>query len=114
MLGAASLAGAVGGTRVRQCVAPTLALLRLSLVLFASATWRGEARELWGALAVWVAWRDALDGLSEARPLLPAAVALVASIALTATMPATPPGRVVLTGLVAALAAARGHALRMR
>jgi hypothetical protein len=111
-LAAIALAGAVLGRRSWPVLAPLVAAARLAIVLLLVGVWRGEARELWGALAVWVAWRDADEGLAGERPLLPVALGLVLALAWHTWHPIAPAARAVAVALVAALAASRADGAR--
>ena|SRR6266545_802019 len=97
----------------RALFAPAAASLRLSAVLLTIALWRGEAREFLGALAIWIAWHDAEEGLSETRPLLPAAVALAISLGWSSYRTGPPAARAVAVGVIAGWAAARGARSRI-
>jgi hypothetical protein len=114
LLATAAFGCALGGARGRTLFAPAAASLRLSAVFLTIALWRGEARELWGALAVWVAWHDAEEGLSHTRPLLPVATALAVALAWSGYRPGPAATRAVAVGLVAGWAAARGARGRPR
>ena len=76
---------------------------RLTVVLLALALWRGDGREVWAALAVWIAWRDTDEGLSAERPLTPVAIALAVTLAYNAWRPGPPVARPVAIGVIAAV-----------
>ncbi len=82
-----------------------LGALRLSVPLLLTLAWTAEGKELWGALAVWVAVHDGWRGAASRAPLAPAALAIVGVIAWSSTRDDVAPGRAVLVGLVAGVAA---------
>lgn len=114
LLAVVSLGYSFAGSYGRALLAPAAASLRLTTVLLTIALWRGEARELWGAMAVWVAWHDAEEGLSKTRPLLPAAVALAIALGWSSYRTGPPAARAIVVGVVAGWAAARGARTRLK
>lgn len=97
----------LGATRWADITAHFTASVRLATVLFLSLTWTGAGRELWAAMAVYIALADG-EKLASRRPIVPTAIALAAVTAWTATDTRVAPGRAVLIGLVCAAAAAWG------
>ena len=81
-----------------------LALLAIPLLL--TLAWRADGRELWSALAVWVALHDAWRGVAAEAPMVPVALAVAGVVGWTATTTAVSPGVAVLVALVAGSAAA--------
>jgi len=113
IVGVLVLAAAVA-PRMGRAFAAMVATLRLTIVLLFIATWQGDARELLGALAVWVAFRDALEARNGGRPIAPVAIATIVALIYSAEHADQIPGRMVFVAFVAALAAAAGDRARVR
>ena len=98
-----------GAPRVQTALYVLLAGLRLAIPLVLTLAWTGDGRELWSAVAVFVAVHDARHERLSVAPLVPVALAMTVVIAWSAMTRQVAPARAVLVVLVAGVAAAWSH-----
>ncbi len=98
-----------GAARVQTALYVMLAGLRLAIPLVLTLAWTGDGRELWSAVAVFVAVHDARHERVSAAPLAPVAMAMAIVIGWSAMTRQVAPARAVLVALIAGVAAAWSH-----
>ncbi len=94
-------------SRAPEGVALAAASARAAAALLLCEQWASEAREVWGAAVIAVAWTDAASGASPRRPLLPLAMGLVWAIGWSALRPSDAVPRVTAVAAIAAFGIAR-------
>jgi hypothetical protein len=98
-----------GWERAEQAGLALLGGLRLAIPLALTLGWSADGRELWAAVAMLIAMRDARRGALPRWPLVPSALGAAVVIAWSAVEPRVAPGRAVLIAVACACAAAEGR-----
>ena len=106
LLAAVQLAELFGPARMGARFRTVIATLRLASALIAGSVWSGNGSYVWNAIAVLIAWHDARTRSSQARPLVPAALALTVAMAWSAYRPGPAGARAMIVAAVAGFVAA--------